>query len=75
METGPTSHCPGNIEAACSLAHRQMNELDCSPDSKGALMIVAITNGNFVLRDGYQLIESLDYDIIVWLFCKIFFVL
>lgn len=48
----PTSSCPGNIEAACSLAHRQMSELNCTADTNSTAMIIALTNGNFVLNDG-----------------------
>jgi len=49
--TGPTSHCPGNVEAACGLAHKQISEMSCSAAQNGTNMIVVITNGDFHLND------------------------
>lgn len=58
IETGPTSHCPGNIEAACGLAYKQMTELSCAAPSNQTNMIVAITNGKFHLNDESSSSES-----------------
>jgi len=53
IEVGPTSHCPGNVEAACQLANKQMSVFNCPNSANSTQMMVAITNGNFELNDGY----------------------
>jgi hypothetical protein len=53
MEMFPTSHCPGNIEAACKLLSDQMNANSCGVTNQNT-MIVAITNGNFVINGRHR---------------------
>ena len=43
MQMSPTSHCPGNIEAACNLMKTQM-ELPCAGTNQNT-MLVSIVNG------------------------------
>jgi hypothetical protein len=45
---GPTSHCLGNIEAACSLLNNYMTECDSNNEKT---MVVAVANDDFYLND------------------------
>ena len=52
IEMFPTSHCPGNIEAACNLMKRQM-ELPCAGTNENS-MLVSIVNGDVHLSDPFR---------------------
>jgi hypothetical protein len=53
VQMNPTSHCPGNIEAACKLGNSLISDNTC-PDTNQNKMVVAIANGDFHLNDPFR---------------------
>jgi hypothetical protein len=53
IELNPTSHCPGNIEAACKLMHNQMTDITCT-DANQNTMVIAIADGDFYINDPFR---------------------
>ncbi len=53
LEMNPTSHCPGNIEAACKLANNQFTDITCA-DTNGNTMVVAIANGDLHIKNPFR---------------------
>ncbi len=64
IELNPTSHCPGNIEAACKLANNLNTDVPC-PDANSNTMVVAIANGDFHIVDRFRFLINNDF---VWSF-------
>jgi len=57
IELNPSSHCPGNIEAACKLANNLITETTC-PDTNENVMAVAIVDGDFHLNEPFRYLVS-----------------
>ena len=55
---GPTSHCLGNVEAACSLLKNYMTNCDSSIEKT---MVVAVVNDDFYLNEHSRFHTRLSY--------------
>ena len=53
VEMNPTSHCPGNIEAACKMGNSLITDKSC-PGTNQNKMAVAISNGDFHFNDPFR---------------------
>jgi len=52
-EMGPTSHCLGNVEAACKLLNNYMTTYPCA-NANDKSMVIAIVNDDFYLNDNQK---------------------
>ena len=68
IELNPTSHCPGNIEAACKIANNLITDNDCG-DSNGNVMAVAIAYGDFHLSDPFRFLDFSTFVFFAFLKC------
>ena len=57
LEMGPTSHCLGNVEAACKLLNNYMTTYAC-PHANEKSMVIAIVNDDFYLNDNQRWVKE-----------------